>query len=168
MMLDTLSAPEPIGAGHNLDLFDCGVASLNEWLKKRALKNESKKASRTYVVVDGAKVIGYYCLAAGAVALSQAPRQLTRNMPDPIPVLVLGRLAVDLAYQGKGLGRALLRNAVLRTLQAGQIAGIAALLVHTLSEEAKGFYLSCGFRESPIQPMTLCLRLADASVGLTD
>lgn len=161
MMPEPMSVPEPIRVDHELDRFDCGVASLNEWLKKRSRKNENRGASRTYVVADDARVIGYYCLAAGAVALRYAPKPLTHNMPDPIPVLVLGRLAVDLAYQRRGLGRALLRNAVLRTLQAGDIAGVAALLVHALSEEAKSFYLSCGFRESPIQPMTLCLRLAD-------
>ena len=168
MMLDPLPAPEPISVDHHLDPFDCGVASLNEWLKKHALKNESKRASRTYVVADDAKVIGYYCLAAGAVALRYAPKSLTRNMPDPIPVLVLGRLAVDIAYQRRGLGRALLRNAVLRTLQAGEIAGVSAMLVHALSKEAKGFYISCGFRESPIQPMTLCLRLTDVQAAIAE
>lgn len=157
-----------IGQDHDLGRFDCGVASLNEWLKKRALKNEKVRASRTYVVADGASVIGYYCLAAGAVALRDAPRELTRNMPDPIPVMVLGRLAIDLPYQHQGLGKALLFDAVMRTLQAGEIAGVSALLVHALSEEARRFYLSCGFQPSPIQSMTLCLRLADVDAAMTE
>jgi GNAT superfamily N-acetyltransferase len=167
-MTDSLAVTEPISAVHCLDLFDCGVASLNAWLKRHARKNEGKGASRTSVVADGTRVIGYYCLSAGAVALRYAPRPLTRNMPDPIPVMVLGRLAVDLARQRRGLGRALLRDAVLRTLQAGEIVGVAALLVHALSEEAKRFYLSCSFRESTIQPMTLCLRLADVRAAMAE
>lgn len=162
------SGVKSIGLDHDLSRFDCGVASLNEWLKKRALKNEKVRASRTYVVADGASVIGYYCLAAGAVALRDAPRGLTRNMPDPIPVMVLGRLAIDLLYQHQGLGKALLFDAVMRTLQAGEIAGVTALLVHALSDEARRFYLSCGFRPSPIQAMTLCLRLADVNTAMAE
>ncbi len=153
-------APTPITANHDLSAFDCGEESLNTWLKKRSLKNNQHGASRTYVITEGKCVIGYYCLAAGAVSIEEAPKNLRRNMPNPIPVLVLGRLAIDKKHHNSGLGSALLRDAVLRTLQAANIAGVKALLVHALSESAKRFYLSCGFIESPIKPMTLCLMLS--------
>src|SRR5690606_34687406 len=120
----------------------------------------------TYVTCNGNRVVGYYCLAAGAVAFHDAPKKMTRNMPDPIPVMVLGRLAIDQDYQNKGIGKALLLDAVHRTLQAGEIAGVSALLVHAISEEAKKFYLSRGFMQSPVQPMMLCLRLVDVIEAL--
>jgi GNAT superfamily N-acetyltransferase len=106
-------------------------------------------------------VVGYYALAAGAVALAEATGRTRRNMPDPVPVMVLGRLAIDADYQRRGLGRALLRDAVLRTLQAAEIAGIRALLVHAISTDAKQFYERQGFRASPVDPMTLMLTLSD-------
>ncbi len=155
-------APVPLTATHNLEPFECGVPVLNEWLKKRALRNESAGASRSYVVCVDDTVVGYYCLAAGAVTREAAPARLRRNMPEPIPVIVLGRLAIDARYQGQGLGRSLLRDAVVRVLQAAGIAGIKAILVHAISEEAKNFYLAKGFIESPIAPMTLCLILESA------
>jgi len=110
-------------------------------------------------VCEGRAIVGYYCLAAGGIGHGEAPASLRRNMPDPIPVMVLGRLAIDRRYQNQGIGRALLRDAVLRVLQVAKIAGVAALLVHALSEESRRFYLSAGFVESPVRPMTLCLML---------
>jgi GNAT superfamily N-acetyltransferase len=158
-----LNPPAPINPDHRYDDFDSGVPVLDDWLKKRALKNQASRASRTYVVTaEDQAVAGYYCLAAGAVAHEQAPKPLRRNMPDPIPVIVLGRLAIDHRYQRLGLGRGLLKDAVLRTIQASELAGIRAILVHAISEDAKRFYLSCGFLESPTQPMTLCLPLETA------
>lgn len=162
-----LTPPAPIRPDHDIGEFHSGVASLDEWLQKRALKNELSSASRTYVTCSGTKVVGYYCLSAGAVALAEAPKRLTRNMPDPIPVLVMGRLAIDQSWQNKGLGKALLLDASRRALQAGEIAGVTALLVHALSEEARRFYLSRGFLQSPVQPMTLFMRLADARAVLS-
>lgn len=161
-MTTELLAPTPITKDHDLGAFDCGEPSLNEWLKKRALKNDGANASRTYVIANGQTVIGYYCLAAGAVGRATAPKTLRRNMPDTIPVLVLGRLAIHKDYHNRGLGSGLLRDAALRALQASRIAGVSAILVHALSETAKRFYLSRGFVESPIQPMTLCLLLSTA------
>ena len=158
----TLSKPTPLSSVHDLDGFDSGVSSLDEWLQKRAMKNEHVAASRTYVSCDGLKVAGYYCLSAGGIGRQSATKGMTRNMPDPVPVMVLGRLAIDRRYQNIGLGKALLLDAVRRTLQAGEIAGIVALMVHAISEEAKRFYLSRGFIESPVQPMTLCFKLSDA------
>lgn len=154
-----LSAPAPLAAEHRIDDFCCGVASLDDWLKRRAYPNQVSGASRTYVVAEGKKVAGYYCLASGALELNNAPAAIRRNMPDPIPVAILGRLAVDQSYQGKGLGAALLQDAVVRTAQAGGILGIRGLVVHALSLEAKAFYEHYGFTASPAQPMTLILSL---------
>ncbi len=160
MTAGTLSAPVPLAEDHPLEMFDCGELGLNAWLKKRALRNNRSGASRTYVVCHGKAVVGYYCLSAGAIGHKEAPKTLRRNMPDPVPVLVLGRLAVHKDYHNRGIGSALLRDALLRALQASTIAGVAALLVHALSEPAKRFYLSHGFLESPVSPMTLCVMLA--------
>ncbi|OUL33419.1 GNAT family N-acetyltransferase [Nostoc sp. 106C] len=157
-----IQAPEPLNAEHQLENFDSGNAELNEWLKKRALKNEASGASRTYVVTVGKKAIAYYCLANGSIINTTAPGKVRRNMPDPIPVMVIGRLAMDINWQGQGLGYALVRDAVLRTLQAAKIAGIKAILVHAISVEAKQFYEKCGFIPSPVAPMTLMVTIADA------
>jgi GNAT superfamily N-acetyltransferase len=157
-----ISAPAPLTEHHQFADFHCGVPSLDDWLKRRAAKNQANDASRTYVVCEGQAVIGYYCLSAGAIGHAEAPRALRRNRPDPIPVLVLGRLAIHKDHQQQGLGTALLRDAILRTIQVAEIAGITALLVHALTEQATRFYRSRGFIESPIQPMTMCLMLATA------
>ena len=154
-----LSSPILLATDHQIDDFACNVDSLNDWLKKRAYQNQLSGASRTYVVLEGKRVVGYYCLASGALELNDAPTQVRRNMPNPIPVAILGRLAVDKSFQGKGLGVALLQDAVLRTAQAGGILGIRGLLVHALSIEAKAFYEHHGFVASPTQPMTLILSL---------
>lgn len=158
-----LHAPQPLTSEHELEGFNSGVAELDDWLRRRAHKNQGSGASRTYVVTNGQKVIAYYCLAAGAVSNASAPSRVRRNMPDPIPVIVIGRLAVAHSWQGKGFGRALVRDAVLRTLQASEIAGIRAILVHAISEQARQFYESCGFSPSPIDPMTLLVTVADAN-----
>ncbi|MDZ4658201.1 MAG: GNAT family N-acetyltransferase [Bythopirellula sp.] len=159
----SLRPPEPLNDTHDVSGFISGVATLDDWLRRRALRNESSGASRTYVVCEEPKrVIGYYALAAGAVAHTTASTAAKRNMPDPVPVMVLGRLAVDQSYQGKGIGRGLLRDAILRTLQAASIAGIKAILVHAISTEARQFYERCGFRASPVDPMTLMITLAEA------
>jgi GNAT superfamily N-acetyltransferase len=155
-----ISGPEPLGKHHQLDGFQSGEPSLDDWLKRRALRNEASGSSRTYVICEDGDVIGYYCLAAGAIGHAEAPGALRRNRPDPIPVLVLGRLAIHKDRQQSGLGTALLRDAILRSLQAAEIAGVTALLVHALSEDAKRFYRSRGFIESPVKPMTMCLMLA--------
>jgi GNAT superfamily N-acetyltransferase len=125
------------------------------------MQNQLSGASRTYVVSDGQKVAGYYCLSSGALALNDAPGAIRRNMPDPVPLAIMGRLAVDTAWQGRGLGVALLQDAVLRTIQAGGILGIRGLLVHAISEAAKAFYEHHGFIASSTQPMTLILSLKE-------
>ena len=155
-----LHAPQPLTADHQTDAFKCGETSLDEWLKRRALLNQANGASRTFVVVDdNHTVMGYYALAAGAVHHQDSTRSIRQNMPDPLPVMVLARLAVDLRAQGMQLGAGLLRDAVERSLAVAQNAGVRALLVHALHERAKQFYLYFGFQASPVHPLTLMLRL---------
>nr|WP_199329053.1 GNAT family N-acetyltransferase [Coleofasciculus sp. FACHB-1120] len=159
--------PETLQQTHDVETFDCGKPSLNDWLRKRALENEATGASRTYVVCCGDRVVGYYSLANGSVIHSEAPGKIKRNMPDPIPVMVLGRLAVDINHRGKGIGKGLVKDAILRTLQASEIAGIRAIMVHALDEEAKRFYVDkCGFMPSPVHPLTLMVTLADVKKNL--
>lgn len=155
----SLEAPAPLTQAHRIDRFSCGVVSLDEWLIRRAWTNHRSGASRTYVVAAAGQVIGYYCLASGALALSEAPGGIRRNMPDPIPMAILGRLAVDQSWQGHGLGVALLRDAHERTRAASAILGIRGLLVHALSEAAAAFYTHHGFIASLTSPWTLVLSL---------
>jgi len=154
-----LDAPALLSAEHLVDGFTSGTPSLDDWLKRRARANQISGASRTYVVSEGGRVVGYYCLASGALALNYAPGGIKGNMPDPIPMAILGRLAVDQTWQGHGLGAALLRDAVERTQAASAILGIRGLLVHALSDEAKAFYEHHGFVASPSRPMTLVMSL---------
>jgi predicted N-acetyltransferase YhbS len=157
-----LTAPGPITVGHDVAGFDCGQDSLNEWLQKRAINNEKTGASRTFVVCNGNVVIGYYSLAVGAVAREETTGKVRRNMPEPVPVMILGRLAVDQQWQGLHIGAGMLKDAIMRTLIAAEQAGIRALLVHALSAEAKRFYLQYGFHESPVNDMTLMITLHEA------
>ena len=163
-----LTPPERLTAKHDLSAFDCGEPALDEWLRGRALQNEASGASRSYVVCAGMRVAGYYTLAVGAVAHAKAPGRIKRNMPDPIPVMVIGRLAVDRQFQGLGIGSGLLRDAVLRTVQAAGIAGIRAILVHSKNEAAKQFYESRGFVSSPVEPLTVMIPVAQAVAMLGD
>jgi len=156
------SAPEKLLPEHDVSKFDCAEPVLNDWLRRRALQNQQSGASSTYVVLDKMRVAGYYSLAAGSLARETAPGRVRRNAPDPVPVVVLGRLAIDRDYQSQGLGRALLRDAILRILQAADIIGVRAILVHALSEEAKRFYEECGFTASPLNPLTLMITLPEA------
>jgi GNAT superfamily N-acetyltransferase len=158
-----VTAPERITTSHRIESFACGIPVLDEWLKRHAIKNEVSGASRTFVVCHDGQVIGYYALATGSVEHRDAPKKIRRNMPDPIPVMVLGRLAVDQQWQHAGLGQSLLKDAVLRCLSVSQHAGVKALLVHALSEDAKTFYVHNGFLESPLDPMTLVIALQDAA-----
>ncbi len=155
-----LNAPEPLSSLHRLAEFACGEPALDEWLKRRAMANQQSGASRTFVVADqDQQVFGYYALAAGAVTHSMAANGIKRNMPDPIPVMVLGRLAVDHRAHGIKLGAALLQDAVNRAVAVSENAGVRALLVHALHDRAKQFYEHYGFQVSPTHPLTLMLRL---------
>lgn len=161
-----LSAPVPLAADHDVSEFSCGHANLDDWLKRRALANQQTGASRTYVVADDNLVIAYYALASGALACSGASGRLRRNMPDPIPMAILGRLAIDAAHQRKGLGRALFRDAVLRILSAAGTIGIRGLLVHAISDEAAAFYRALGLEALPAEPHTLMITLAELRASL--
>lgn len=162
----TLSAPVPLADHHELADFDSGVPELDDWLRRRARANQASGASRTFVACEENRVVAYYALASGAVKQPEAPGRLRRNMPDPIPVAVLGRLAIDRNWQGRGLGRALVRDAGLRLLRAAEILGIRGLLVHAISEDAKAFYVALGFLPSPSDPMTLMVGLHDLNSAL--
>ncbi|MDX1251083.1 MAG: GNAT family N-acetyltransferase [Gammaproteobacteria bacterium] len=163
-----LSAPEPLGNHHQIAAFDSSVPSLDDWLKRRAAQNQHSGASRAFVVCDGERVVGYYALASSAVALAAAPGRFRRNMPDPIPVVVLARLAVARSHQGQGIGRALFQDAARRVIHAAEAIGIRGLLVHALSEEAKAFYLRLGLDPSPLEPMTLMVTIADLRAALAE
>jgi GNAT superfamily N-acetyltransferase len=154
-------APVPLSERHQTAQFSCGVESLDVWLKRRALKNQLQGASRTYVACQGDRVLAYYAIASGVVACNEATGRLRRNMPDPIPVVVLGRLGVDRSLHGQGFGRALVRDAALRIVQAAYLIGIRGMTVQALSDEAKVFYEHMGFEPSPLDPKLLMVTLAD-------
>jgi GNAT superfamily N-acetyltransferase len=160
MIPPKLTPPVPITAAHEVADFESGETSLDEWLKRRALKNHAAGASRCFVLCAGSTVIGYYSLSAGAISHEAAPKAMRRNMPDPLPVLLLGRLAIDKRYHNQGLGQSLLRDAMMRAVNVASDAGVFAILVHALSAPARQFYLSRGFVESPLQSMTLLMTLA--------
>ena len=167
MSRQPLTPPEKLRADHDLSQFRCGEPALDDWPRRRALHNEESGASRTYVVCAGQRVVAYDALAVGAVSHAGAPGRVRRNMPDPVPVMIIGGLAVDQEFHGRGLGQGLLRDAVLRTLQAADIAGIRAILVHAISSDAQRFYERHGFVQSPIDPMMLMTTLADVARELS-
>jgi GNAT superfamily N-acetyltransferase len=162
----SVTAPEPLAAHHDVSHFNCAHADLVDWLQRRALSNESAQASRTYVIAELGRVVGYYALAAGSIEPESAPGSVRRNMPRPIPAIVLGRLAVDDRYQGKGLGAGLLQDAVLRSLNAAAAIGARALLCHAIDEQARAFYLHHGFRQSPTELLTVMLDLSKVKAML--
>jgi predicted N-acetyltransferase YhbS len=154
-----LSGPVPISAIHEVADFDCGQPDLDHWLKTRALRNEGR-FSRTYVVCDGAKVAGYYCISAAQVERALVPKRLGRNAPDAIPVAVIGRLAVDRSCAGRHVGSAMLGDAFRRILMAAEIMGVAAVLVHAKDEAAKAFYMArAEFIEYPADSRILFLAI---------
>jgi GNAT superfamily N-acetyltransferase len=160
------AAPEPLSERHELGSFSCGQVTLDEWLKKRALINQASGATRTYVTRENRIVVGYYAIASGAVHVAEAPGRFRRNMPEPIPVVLLGRLALASLCQGQGIGRALFRDAAIRVSQAADIIGIRGILVQAVSEDARAFYVALGFDPSPADPMTLMVTLADVRKSL--
>ena len=156
-----LTAPEPLGPEHVLDGFTGGVPMLDDWLKRRALANQASGASRTFVVCDGDEVVGYYALAASAVSPEQTVGRFRRNMPNPVPVIVLGRLAVATSHHGRGIGRGMFQDAARRVVATADTIGIRGMIVHAISDEAAAFYRKLGFDPSPLEPMTLMVTLAD-------
>lgn len=159
-----VTAPVPLDTTHILSEFYCGESTLDEWIRHKGLKNQSAGAARTFVICkeNSSRVVGFYSLATGSVAHLMAPGGLRRNMPDPIPVILLARLAIDTNYQGSGLGADLLHDAVLRICRVARHIGVRGIMVHALSEAAKQFYLRHGFISSQTQENVLFLRLPTA------
>lgn len=159
---ENLNSPVLLTKDHARNSFDCGVTALNDYLKRYALQNQKKHAARSYVATRGNRIVGYYSLAYGSVSLEEALQSVKSGLPrHPIPVILLARLAVDSTEQGSGLGAALLKDALLRTIQAAEIAGLRAMLVHAKDASAKRFYEKFGFEPSPIDAYHLFLRFAD-------
>lgn len=162
-----LSAPVPLTAEHDLSAFDCGEPALNDWLRHRAMKNESR-FSRTYVICEGNRVVAYFCISAGAIERAAAPGKVRRNAPDTIPVSLIGRLAVSRDHAGKGLGADMLSDALRRIAIASQSIGIGAVLVQAKDDAAKRFYMRCAeFIEYPEDSRTLFLPIETVVAALS-
>lgn len=164
--MSTSGAPEfvidKLRSEYDLSSFDCANKSLNGWLKKFAWTNQQSDSAKTYVAVNGNRVVGYYALTAGSVHKHESPQRIAKGLADhPIGVVLLARLAVDRIQQGKGLGKALLFDALTRIEEAADIVGVRAVLVHAIDEPAWRFYLHFGFEESPVDPHQLMLLLKD-------
>ncbi len=160
------SAPEPLAPHHLLDAFSCGEPPLDEWLKRRASANQVSGASRTFVACESGVVVAYYALASSAVSVATTPGRFRRNIPDPVPVVVLARLAVAQSHHRRGIGRALFQDAAGRVIHAADAIGIRGLIVHALSNDAAEFYRRLGFDPSPLDPLTLMVTLADLRASL--
>lgn len=165
-----LSNAEPISESHDVSRFDCGGHEpLNDWLKRFALTNQKNESARTYVVHRNRLVVGYYSISAGSVSVEEAPARIAKGLVwHPIPVILLARLAVDKDEKGTGLGKALLKDALLRIAQAADIVGARAVLVHAIDEPAKKFYLHFDFEPSPIHELQLMLLMKDLRKSLGD
>jgi GNAT superfamily N-acetyltransferase len=149
---------EKLTRQHAVDGFDCGQEALNRFLTRFALSNQQVNASQTYVGLADDTVIGFYTLAVGEVAFEEAPERLTKGLAHhPVPIMLLARLGVSLNLQGKGVGAGLLKDAMRRTMQAADIAGIRAFAVHAKDEAASAFYAHFGFVPSPTDPLHLFL-----------
>lgn len=153
------AVPRPLQVSDELNEFNCSAPSLEHWLKRRALKNHHDGTSRVFVVTQGNSVVAYYALSAGSVTRDVVPGRVRRNMPEPIPIAILGRLAVDTRHESRGLVSGMLKDAVMRTQRTAQEIGIRALLCHAIDERALAFYLHHGFLLSPIEPLTAILPL---------
>jgi GNAT superfamily N-acetyltransferase len=161
-----LSPPAPLADHHQVEEFNSGEASLDDWLKRRARGNQASGASRTFVVCEGDRVVAYYALASGAVTTASVPGRFRRNMPDPIPVAILARLAVAQAFHGQGIGRGLFSDCARRVAHAADAIGIRGIVVHAISDNARKFHLELGFDPCPQEPMTLVATLADIRATL--
>ena len=157
-----LGPPEPLAASHDISQFSSGVPTLDAWLRGKARLNEARGGARTYVTCDGDRVAGFYSLAASSVERRRLSSRVGRNMPDPVPVILLGQLAVDETWRGRGLGSDLLIDAVKRSLAAGGVVGTRAVVVQAVDERARAFYERFGFRPfSAHEPLMLVLRMSE-------
>lgn len=164
-MTGGLTAPRLLAPDDQLDGFDSGEPVLDDWLARQAQRNQVGGGSRTYVTTRNGRVVGYYCLAAAAVTHAQVAGKVRRNQPNPIPVILLGRLAVVRKEQGAGLGAHLLRDAITRAVTAADVVGVRALLVHAMYQQARNFYLKFDFEPSPTDDLHLYLLIKDALPG---
>jgi predicted N-acetyltransferase YhbS len=163
----TLNPPTPLEARHDVSAFNCGVPALDNYLKKFALQNQQSQAARTYVATRGETVVGYYTLAAASVRREETPARVAKGLAaHPVPVILLARLAVDISDKGQGLGRGLLKDALLRAVQAADIVGCRAVMVHAKDEQAAAFYRRFGFETSPSDPFCLFLLMKDVKASL--
>ena len=158
---------EKLQRTHAVDEFDCGREALNRFLARYALQNQQAGASQTYLALADDAVVGYYTLVVGQVEHDAAPERLTKGLArHPVPIMLLARLAIATSWQGKGLGSGLLKDAMQRTLQAADIAGIRAFAVHAKDDEARAFYEHFGFSPLPSDPYHLFRLLKDIRTGL--
>jgi GNAT superfamily N-acetyltransferase len=157
--------PVLLGAGHIVEDFDCGNDVLNEWLRTKARHNQREGGSRTWVVLDGRRVVAFYASSTAVLLRSHATKRAARNQPDPLPAVLLGRLAVDTKHQGHGLAAALLKHFLLKSLEIAELTGVRLLLVHAKNDTAKRFYLRYGFEPSPVDDMTLMLLIKDVRLS---
>jgi GNAT superfamily N-acetyltransferase len=159
---EALSPVRKLGGEDETDSFECGQDDLNRFLKRFALANQAANAAQTYVTCRANRVVGYYSLAVGSVRREDSPTRAIKGMArHPVPVMILARLAVDRSSQGSGIGKALLKDALLRTAQAADIAGIRALVVHAKDHDARRWYEQFDFEPSPTDPLHLFLLLKD-------
>ncbi|MCY3559563.1 MAG: GNAT family N-acetyltransferase [bacterium] len=156
--------PTLLSADHETDGFDCGDETLDNWLKHRASRNQREGSSRTWVVTEGARVVAYYASSTAVLARAEATGRAGRNQPDPLPAMLLGRLAVDRRHQGGGLAAALLKHFLLKVLEVASHTGVRLALVHAANDVAAGFYRHYGFEPSPIDDLTLILLVKDIAI----
>lgn len=161
------STPRPIRDGDEIAEFDSGEPDLDAYLRSRALANHLEGASRTFVTCRGGAVVGFYSLAAASVERRSAQGRVRRNMPEPVPAILLSRLAIDRREQGNGLGKHLLRDAIARSVRAADLIGVRALLVHAVNQQARSFYTRFDFEPSPTDPLHLLLLIKDARAALS-
>jgi GNAT superfamily N-acetyltransferase len=166
--LNDCSPPQRLKPEHKFDDFDCQEQSLNDWLKNRAIKNDLADASRTYVVCCGDRVVAYYSTHLGSIEHSEVSAKVKRNMPNPMPAFVLGRLAVDENYQKRGIGKALIKDMFLKALEVSERAGTKVVLVEALHENAMRFYESFGFVRSKTNPLLLMKLIAEVRASFEE
>lgn len=154
-----VSAPASLSPDHDASQFDCGKEPLNDWIKSRAARSEGRSARCYVVATDTRAIVGYYCLSTGAVAHDNAPRTLKRNLPNPTPVMIVGRLAVDRQYGNRGIGSGMLKDGLNRILQASKIVGAKAAIVHAIDDDAISFYTHFGFQSFPTEIRTMYLSI---------
>lgn len=164
-----LSEPEELNSGHRVANFTCGQAALDDWLKRRALKSHLARDSRVYVVCnDAGEVVGYYAICSSVVARKDATPKIRRNAPDPVPMVLIARLAVCQDMQNRGIGSALIRDAIFRTINASAHVGVKGILLHAMDDEAASFYAHLGFQPSPVDSRLMMVRLKDIAAELSN